>query len=63
MTLSNNSPAFIMPKKVGRIRWVSDLRELNKVVIRKQYPLPVIQDILKKRAGYSFFTKIGISMQ
>ena len=56
-------PSFIIPKKDGRVRWISDFRKLNELIKRKQYPLPRIQDILRKRSGYTAFTKIDISMQ
>jgi hypothetical protein len=58
------SPSFIVPKKDGRVRWItSNLRQLNKLIRCKQYLLLIITDILRKRSGYKFFTKPEVSMQ
>ena len=56
-------PDLYYPQKDGRVRWVSDLRALNEVVVRRQYPLPIIKDVLAKRAGYKYFSKLDVSMQ
>ena len=57
------APTFIIPKKDGRVRFITDFRELNKRIKRKIYPFPIITNILRKRNGYAFFTKLDISMQ
>jgi hypothetical protein len=57
------SPLFIIPKKDGRVRCISNLGQLNKVIRRKQYLLPIITDILRKHSGYKFITKLDVSMQ
>jgi hypothetical protein len=56
-------PSFIIPKKDGRVRWISNLHQLNKVIRCKQYSFQIITDILRKHSGYKFFTKIEVSMQ
>ena len=57
------APTMAIPKKDNTIRVVSDFRELNKVIRRRVFPLPRIQDVLHRRTGYLFFTKLDVSMQ
>ncbi|CAJ1931850.1 unnamed protein product [Cylindrotheca closterium] len=56
------SPTFIVPKKDGRVRFVSDFWQLNEMIKRKVWLLPRIQDILKKRNGYNYFSKLDLSL-
>ncbi len=54
---------FITPKKDCRLRWVSEMRELDKVIKWTQYNLPIITDVLRKYKCFEFLTKWDISMQ
>ena len=54
---------FIVPKKDGRARWITDFRGLNKSLRHKVYPLHKISEIFQCRLGYQYFTKLDISMQ
>ena len=57
-----NSPSFCTPKKDLRVRIVTDFRELNKYVVRDQYPMPHIRDVMQNRSEYDYCTKIDLSM-
>ena len=54
--------AFLIPKKDGRVCWISDFRKLNKLLKRARYFLPSILSIMQKRAGFLFITKLDVSM-
>ena len=55
-------PTFIIPTKDGQVRFISDFQCLNKRIKWKVWQLPRIQDILRKRSGYKYFTKLDFSM-
>ena len=56
------APSFIIPKQDGNVRFINDFRELNKMLKRKPYKLPRIQDIINKRKNYTYCTKIDLSI-
>ena len=49
-----------MKKNDGSLRLCIDYRELNKVTIRNQYPLPWIDDIFYQLQGARVFSKIDL---
>ena len=55
-------PTFIIHKKDGRVRWVSDFRKLNHLLKRPRYFLPSIPHIMQRRKGFRYITKIDINM-
>ena len=56
------SPSFIQPKKNGQVRFLTDFREVNKSLVRKPYPLPIIQQILQELLGFIFATALDLNM-
>ena len=55
-------PTFIVPKKDGKIRWVTDLRELNKQLVRKPCPLPNKKDIWLGSQGFTCAAALDSNM-
>ena len=56
------SPTFIIPKKNGTVRFISDFRYLNKNLVRKPYPIPKIADVLQKLEGISYATALDLNL-
>ena len=53
-------PVLFVKKKDGSLRLCIDYRELNKVTIRNQYPLPRIDDLFDQLQGAKVFSKIDL---
>ena len=54
------SPIVLVKKKSGELRLCLDFRELNKLVVRDRYPLPLIDDQLDSLKNKRFFTKLDL---
>ena len=49
---------LFIKKKYGTLRLCIDLRQLNKEMINKQYPLPITNDLLDQLRESKIFSKI-----
>ena len=56
------APVLFVKKKDGSMRLCIDYRELNKVTIRNQYPLPRIDDLFDQLQGAKVFSKIDLRL-
>jgi hypothetical protein len=56
-------PSFIVPKKDGTARFVSDFRLLNELILDYVHDLPLIKDVLTRRSGYDWVTIIDLTSQ
>ncbi|GFH49966.1 hypothetical protein CTEN210_06442 [Chaetoceros tenuissimus] len=56
------TPVFIIPKKEGTVRFVTDFRKVNGLVVRKPFPIPRIADTLQQLEGFTFATALDLNM-
>src|SRR5210317_355464 len=62
----NNSewaaPMFTISKSDGTLRSLADFQELNKMIKRKPFPIPKIQDMLHKLQGFQWVISLDLNM-
>ena len=54
------APVFFIGKKDGKKRMVQDYRYLNEQMVKNNYPLPLILDIIKNLGTKKVFTKMDL---
>src|SRR5210317_690650 len=56
------APMFTITKPDGSLCSLADLRELNKRIIRRPFPIPKIQEMLQKLRGFQWATSLDLNM-
>jgi hypothetical protein len=56
------APMFTVTKPDTSLRSIADLRELNKRIRRKPFPIPKIQELLHKLKGFRYATSLDLNM-
>ena len=53
---------FIIPKKVGTVKFITDYHRLNQKLVRNPYPLPIIGETIKQLEGFQYTTALDLNM-
>jgi hypothetical protein len=56
------TPVFIIPKKEGTVRFLTDYRRINQEIVRKPYPIPRISKTLQQMEGFQYATTLDLNM-
>ena len=56
------SPSFIILKSDQIVWTISDFRAVNKLLIRKPFPIPKISTVLQELEGFTFATVLDLNM-
>ena len=56
------SNTFIIPKKNKQVRFISDFREVNRLLVRKPFPIPKISTVLQEMEGFTYATQLDLNM-
>ncbi|PHJ15516.1 retrotransposon ty3-gypsy subclass [Cystoisospora suis] len=54
------APVFFVKKQDGTLRMVVDYRALNGIVIKYEYPLPIIHDMINRLGKARWFSKLDL---
>jgi hypothetical protein len=56
------APTFVIPKKNGAVRFISDFRKLNETLKRMPYPIPKIAQIVEELKKIAYATSLDLNM-
>ena len=56
------TPVFIISKKEGTVRFITDYRRINQQLVRNTYPLPRICENMQQLEGFQYATSLDLNI-